>query len=363
MSVAERCERARAELATRGWGGLLATPSVNFTYLTDIVLERTERLTCFGLPRSGPGWMVCPGFEAERLSELAPDLEIVPWAETENPFALAVQQIVAQPGTWALEPTTAYHDATRLAAAAPGLWLADGAPLFEKLRRRKDAEELGALRRAISAAWEVHDAVVPTLAGGVTEEELARRILSAFDERGYQGWALVQFGPSSAVPHGEPGTRALERGTAVLLDWGGWRDGFTADLTRTYWWDERVVPDDDAPEEFRRVRDTVRSAQAAGLAALRPGAVSGEVDRAARAIIEAAGWGAQFTHRLGHGIGREIHEAPYLVGGSRTVLEPGDVVTVEPGVYLPGRFGVRWEDDVLVTEEGIEVLSRRSATA
>jgi Xaa-Pro aminopeptidase len=107
----------------------------------------------------------------------------------------------------------------------------------------------------------------------------------------------------------------------------------------------------------------VRSAQAAGLAAAGPGAVAGEVDRAARSVIEAAGWGPDFTHRLGHGLGREIHEAPYLVTGSRITLEPGDVVTVEPGVYLPGRFGVRWEDDVLVTDEGIEVLSRRSATA
>ena len=363
MSATERCERARAELAARKWGGLLATPSVNFTYLTGIALERSERLTCFGLPRSGVPWIVCPGFEAERLSEQAPDLRIVPWAESEDPFRLAVQEIVAQPGTWALEPTTAYHDATRLAAAGPGLWLADGAPLFEKLRRRKDAEELTTLRRAISPAWEVHDAVVPALARGITEEELARGIVGAFADRGCQGWALVQFGPSSAVPHGEPGARALEPGTAVLLDWGGWRDGFTADLTRTYWWDEGVAPAEDAPEEFRRVLETVRAAQAAGLAAAGPGAVAGEVDRAARSVIEAAGWGPDFTHRLGHGLGREIHEAPYLVTGSRITLEPGDVVTVEPGVYLPGRFGVRWEDDVLVTDEGIEVLSRRSATA
>jgi Xaa-Pro dipeptidase len=363
VSVAERLERAREELAARKWGGILATPSVNLTYLTGIALERSERLTCFGLPRSGDPWLVCPTFEAERLSETAPDIRIVPWNETENPFALAVREIVVQPGTWAFEPTTAYHDATRLAAAAPGLWLADGAPLFEKLRRRKDDEELESLRRAIAAAWEVHDAVVPTLARGVTEAAFARQVLDAFAARGYAGWALVQFGPSSAVPHGEPGDRLLEPGDAVLLDWGGWRDGFSADLTRTYWWDDGVVSAEAAPEEFRRVLETVRSAQTAGLAAAGPAALAGDVDRAARGVIEAAGWGDRFTHRLGHGLGRDIHEAPYLVTGSRIALEPGDVVTVEPGVYLPGRFGVRWEDDVLVTEGGIEVLSRRGATA
>ena len=360
MSAAERRERARSLLDERRWAGLLATPSVNLTYLTGATVERTERLTCLGIPRAGEPWLVCPAFEEERMAEHAPGVRIVPWREDENPFAVAVREIVAQPGTWALEPTTAYHDATRLAAAAPGLWLADGAPLFESLRRRKDAAEIETLRRAIDAAWQVYDALVPSLEAGITEEEAAKRILAEYGEHGYEGWALVQFGPSSAVPHGEPGARALERGTAVLLDWGGWRDGFTADLTRTFWWDDGPVPDAEAPEDFRRVLETVRAAQAAGLAAAGPAAVCGEVDRAARSVIEAAGWGERFTHRLGHGLGREIHEAPYLVAGSRIALEPGDVVTVEPGVYLPGRFGVRWEDDVLVTEDGIEILSDRA---
>jgi len=359
MSAADRRERARAELSARNWAGVLATPSVNFTYLTGTTLERSERLACLGLPRSGEPWLVCPSFEADRMSELAPGVRIVPWQETEDPFRVAVGEIVAHAGTWALEPTTAYHDATRLAAAAPGLWLADGAALFEKIRRAKDTEEIAALRRAIDAAWEVYDAVVAGLAEGVTEEVVARGISAEFASRGYEAWSLVQFGPSGALPHGEPGKRRLERGMAVLLDWGGWAEGFTADLTRTFWWDGGVVPAGDAPEEFRRVFRTVRAAQAAGLAAARPGAVCGDVDRAARSVIEEAGWGELFTHRLGHGLGREIHEAPYLVSGSTVALAPGDVVTVEPGIYLPGKFGVRWEDDVLVTEDGIDNLSRR----
>jgi Xaa-Pro aminopeptidase len=363
MSVADRREKACAELAARNWAGLLATPSVNFTYLTGAPFDRSERLACLGIPRSGEPWIVCPSFEADRLAELAPGVRIVPWGETEDPFRNAVAQIMAHPGSWALEPTTAYHDATRLAAAAPGLWLADGAPLFEKLRRAKDPEEIAALRRAIDAAWQVYDAVVPALTEGVTEAEVGKRIAKEFEARGYEGWALVQFGPSAAVPHGEPGSRRLERGMGVLFDWGGWGEGFSADLTRSFWWDGGVAPDDEAPEEYRRVHQTVRAAQAAGLAAAAPGVLCGEADRAARSVIEAAGWGEFFTHRLGHGLGREIHEAPYLVSGSTVPLAPGDVVTVEPGIYLPGKFGVRWEDDVLVTEGGIENLSQRAGEA
>jgi len=357
--AASRRARAQAELEARRWAGVLATPSVNLTYLTGLALERSERLTCLGLTRSGEAWLVCPSFEVSRLSEALPGVRIVAWQEEEDPFAVAVHEIVADPGTWALEPTTAYHDATRLAAAAPGLWLADGAAVFEKLRRAKDADEVARLRRAAAAAWEVYDATLPSLAEGVTEEEVGRRMLDLFAERGFQGWALVQFGPGSAVPHGEPGARRLERSMAVLIDWGGWKDGFSADLTRSFWWDEGAVPDDEAPAEYGKVLDTVRAAQAAGLEAAGPGAICGEVDRAARSVIEDAGWGEYFTHRLGHGLGREIHEPPYLVSGSNVALSPGDVVTVEPGIYLPGKFGVRWEDDVLVTDTGIDVLTRR----
>ncbi len=359
MAAAERRERARAEAAERSWAGLLATPSVNLEYLTGLALERSERLVCLGLPRTGEPFLVCPSFEEERLSAAVPDIRIVPWGESDNPFAALTGEIAAHPGAWALEPTTAYHDAARLAAAAPGLSLADGAPVFEKLRRAKDPEEVAALRRAIAAAWEVYDTVVPELREGVTELEVGARMEELFAERGFEAWTLVQFGPSAAIPHGQPGERKLTRSMAVLLDWGGWKDGFTADLTRTFWWDGGAVPLDDAPEEFQRVLRTVRAAQAAGLAAARPGAACGDVDRAARSVIEDAGWGENFTHRLGHGLGREIHEAPYLVSGSKVILSPGDVATVEPGIYLPGKFGVRWEDDILVTETGIEVLSRR----
>jgi Xaa-Pro aminopeptidase len=354
-------ERMREGLAARGWDGVLATPGVNLAWLTGVAnhatLERSERLVCLGLPVQGEPWILCPAFEGERMGGAVPWARVETWEEAEDPFALAARRLAAGE-TWALEPTTTYHDACRLAdGAAAGF--ADGAALFETLRRAKTPAEIEALGRAIDAAWEVFDEVVASLAAGDKELEVADRIADAFGRRGFEPWSLVQFGPSSAVPHGEPGGRRLEGGEAVLLDWGGWKDGFSADLTRTFWWDEEALAAQDSPAEFREILETVRSAQRTALSRMGPGVRCGDADEAARAVIREAGYGERFTHRLGHGLGREIHEPPYLVSGSEVELSPGDVVTVEPGIYLPGKFGVRWEDDVRVTDDGIEILSDR----
>lgn len=358
MSATDRRDRARAELERRGRDGALVTPGVNFEYLTGVALDRSERLTCLGLPAAGDPWIVCPAFEAERLGEACPGIDLVTWEETADPFA-ALADRLGRGGMWAFEPTTWYHDAARIEAAAAGTRFGDGAETFETLRRAKDAAEIAALQRAIAAAWGVHDAILPRLAVGCTEREVEGWIAEEFSVRGYEAWSLVQFGPGSAIPHGHPSDRALARGQAVLLDWGGWGGGFSADLTRTTWWDGEPIPLADAPPDFRAVGEVVQAAQRAALGLAGPGVACGDVDEAARSVIREAGWGERFTHRLGHGLGREIHEAPYLVAGSRVPLAPGDVVTVEPGVYLPGKFGYRWEDDVNVTEDGIEVLSRR----
>ena len=354
-------DRVRSELEARRWDGVLATPSANLAWLTgvanDATQRRSERLVCLGVPARGEPWILCPAFEGERMAESIPWAIVETWEEAEDPFSRTGGRLPAGQ-TWAVEPSTAYHDAQRLAAAA-GAELIDGAPLFERLRRAKTPAEIEAVRAAIAAAWEVYDEIVPSLGEGDTEAEVAARISDAFGRRGYEAWSLVQFGPGSAVPHGEPGERRLEPGQVVLLDWGGWGGGFTADLTRTFWWNGEAIPVEDAPQDFREIFDIVRSAQAAALSVMRPGVRCGDVDEAARSVIREAGFGERFTHRLGHGLGREIHEPPYLVAGSRVELAPGDVVTVEPGVYLPGRFGVRWEDDVRVTEEGIDILSQR----
>ncbi len=357
--MSERWIRARDGLIEHGCDGLLATPGVNFTYLTGVSLWRTERLTCLGVPRDGEPWIVCPAFERDHLASQIEWANVLGWEETEAPFAIAAKQIEAgNGGTWAVEPSTAFHDAERLAAATSAR-LVDGAPLFERLRRSKDREEVALLERAIEIAWTVFGEVLGTLEAGLTEHVVGDRFIDGFRQHHAEGWALVQFGPGSSVPHGEPSERALTPGQSVLIDWGGWLDGFSADLTRSFWWEDGIVSVADAPADYRAIHELVRLAQEAGLAALGPGAIAGDVDEVARSVIREAGHGEHFTHRLGHGLGREIHEPPYLVADSETVVAPGDVVTVEPGVYLPERFGVRWEDDVLVTESGIDVLSLR----
>ncbi|HUP01559.1 MAG TPA: Xaa-Pro peptidase family protein [Gemmatimonadota bacterium] len=356
-----RLDQARAELDSRDWHGLVTTPGVNFAHLTGVALDRSERLVCLGLPADGEPWIVCPAFEAERLSAALPEIRLAAWEESEDPFARAAEWIALSAGArWAIEPSTWFHDATRLGTAAPDVQWVDGAPLFEALRRSKDAAELASLGCAIAAAWSVYDEVVASLLPGVTEREVVERISAASAARGHESWSLVQFGPSSALPHGEPSDRALEPGHAVLIDWGCWVDGYTSDLTRTFWWDGEGAGSGAGRAEFRVILDLVRAAQEAALETMAPGVACGTIDEAARRVIRAAGHAKRFTHRLGHGLGREIHEPPYLVAGSADPLRPGDVVTVEPGVYLPGRFGVRWEDDVRVTEDGIEVLSGRS---
>jgi len=355
--MSERLRRARDGLVDCGWDGLLATPGVNFTYLTGVSLWRTERLTCLGVPCDGEPWIVCPAFEVDHLASQIEGATVIGWEETESPFAVAAAQIeTVRDGTWAIEPSTAYHDAERLAAATSARFV-DGASLFERLRRSKDVQEVALLEHAIKVAWFVFGEVTGTLEPGLTERIVAERFVEAFRQHHADGWALVQYGAGSSVPHGEPSERALAPGQPVLIDWGGWLDGFTADLTRSFWWDDGIVPIVDAPAEYRAVHSLVRQAQVAGLEALGPGAITGEIDEAARSLIDEAGHGEHFTHRLGHGLGREIHEPPYLVAESETTTAPGDIVTVEPGVYIPERFGVRWEDDVLVTESGIDVLS------
>jgi Xaa-Pro dipeptidase len=190
---------------------------------------------------------------------------------------------------------------------------------------------------------------------GASEVEVSQFLSREMEQRGAPGGGLVQFGPSSALPHGGPGGPKLEREMIVLIDCGCRVGGYTSDITRTIWFGDR--PSD----EFRGVFNVVHDAQTAAMELGRPGTPCEEMDRAARQVITAAGYGPFFTHRLGHGLGMDGHEPEYLVEGNKTRLEPGMVFTVEPGIYQLGKFGVRIEDDCVMTENGVEVLSQRAS--
>jgi Xaa-Pro aminopeptidase len=239
-------------------------------------------------------------------------------------------------------------------AVAKGIELVPVTGEVERQRWVKDPEELDALERAQGATDEAFDAVVGRLRDGVSERELAFELEAEMRRAGAEGPAfdtIVAFGEDAAQPHHEPTGRALSRGDVVKMDFGGLVDGYHADMTRT-------VAFGEPPAQLRDVHDLVRSAQQAGIDAVRMGATGAEVDAAARDVIEGAGLGEQFPHGLGHGVGLEIHEGPRLRRGSDHVLPAGAVVTVEPGVYLPGVGGVRIEDMVLVMEDDRRVLPR-----
>jgi Xaa-Pro dipeptidase len=357
---ARRLERARAELQARRLDLLIATPGTNYEYLTGYNPGRSERLIALLLPVAGAPAVVCPSFEVERIRRHSVITDLHGWEEQEDPHALVrdtVRRLSPRSGsgTIALESSTAYQTFQRLGAALPGWKFVDAAPATERLRVIKAPEEVALLRRAIAITHDAMAATFARLAVGVTEVQVAQALSQEMERRGAPGGGLVQFGPSSALPHGGPAGPTLARETVVLIDCGCRVGGYTSDITRTIWFG------DSPTDEFRKVFNVVHDAQTAAMELGRPGTPCEEMDRAARQVISAPGYGPFFTHRLGHGLGMDGHEPEYLVEGNKARLEPGMVFTIEPGIYQLGKFGVRIEDDCVMTENGVEVLSQRAS--
>lgn len=340
-----RLEEVRGRLRTLGADGLYATPSANLYYLTGIDFHRSERLTALLLFEGAEPVVICPAFEASRLRGMSAIENVVTWEETEDSFAKAAALFPASRGTLAVEPSTAYDDVERIIAARPGWKPVSAGSLFAALRMIKSPEEIEAIRRAIAVALPRFARAFEALKPGCRETEISSLI---------GGENVVQFGPSSALPHGASGERALARNEAVLIDAWDKPEGYYYDITRSTYFGSPT-------EEYRKVWSVVLEAQGAAIDRAAPGVPCFEVDAAARKVIEQAGYGEYFTHRLGHGLGIDVHEPPYMVGHNRTVLEPGMTFTSEPGIYLPGKFGVRIEDDILCTARGAESLSPRVA--
>jgi Xaa-Pro dipeptidase len=236
---------------------------------------------------------------------------------------------------------------------APGLQSVPAEPMLAEMRMTKDAEELGQMRKAVAIAQDALAHTLPEIRPGMTEQEVAAALMMKLLKGGSGALLfspLVQSGPNSASPHASTSTRRLETGEILLIDFGATAGGYTSDITRTF-----AIGDLD--DELTRVHGIVQAANAAGRAAAGTGVPCQEVDRAARRVIDEAGYGEFFIHRTGHGLGLEGHEPPYIVEGNERRLEVGMTFTVEPGIYLPGRGGVRVEDDVVITEDGCESLT------
>src|SRR5947208_14692178 len=356
---ARRIERAQTELNSRKLDCLIATPGTNYEYFTGYNPGRSERLIAVVVPATGKTVVVCPAFEVERIKQHGAIADARGWQEQENPYKL-VKNVVRElkprgNGVIALESTTSYDVSLALADQLSGWKFVNAAPVTERLRIIKAPEEVALIRRAIEITEAAIAATFAQLAAAQSERDVAQLLSREMQQRGAPGGRLVQFGPSSALPHGGPAGPKLERETVVLIDCGCRVGGYTSDITRTIWFGDRPS------EEFRKVFNVVHDAQTAAMALGRPGTPCEEMDRAARKVITAAGYGPFFTHRLGHGLGMDGHEPEYLVEGNSTRLEPGMVFTIEPGIYQLGKFGGRIEDDCVTTGNGVEVLSPRVA--
>ena len=353
--IAARRARAAKGLAERDIDAFLLTPSSDLTYLSGYRIFPSERLTCLVLTAGGEAKLLVPVLEAPRARAAATGIPLVTWAETEDPVA-RVRDLVGTASSLALADQMWATFVLPFARVFPEARLVTASEVLRALRMRKDDEELAALRDAATAADRAFERLARDVRfAGRREHQVARDLTALLLEEGHEEvkFCIVASGPNGASPHHETGERMIENGDVVVCDFGGTVRGYTSDITRTVF-----VGNGSVPDEVRRVHDTVRRAQDAGYAAARRGAAAQEVDRAARRTIGEAGYAGQFLHRTGHGIGLDGHEHPYLVEGNDEPLEPGMTFSIEPGIYLDGKFGVRIEDIVALAEGGPEPLNR-----
>jgi len=337
---------------------IFVAPGTSLYYFTGIRWWPSERLLALLLPRTGDPVFVCPAFEEGRLREqLRFPADVRVWQEDESPTKLAAQALSdrgIRTGRVGIDETTYYTFFDHFRAAAPALECVSADPITIGCRGVKSQHELELMRLACEATCDVFRAVFSSLRAEMTQSEVGGLVEAGFSKMNLRGDALVLFGPSATLPHGTIKPQSLKEGDVVLIDGGCKLEGYSSDITRTGIFGKPT-------DKMLRAYDLVRGAQNAALDAARAGKLSGTVDDAARAVITKGGYGPDykfFTHRLGHGIGLDGHEHPYLVRGSKTVLTPGMTFSNEPGIYIQGEIGIRCEDDMVITVDGpAQILS------
>jgi Xaa-Pro aminopeptidase len=360
----DRVHAARAVAGEVGADLLVLTPGSDLRYLTGYNAHAMERLTALAVPREGEPFLVVPRLEAQMVDASpagALGLMVLAWDETDDPFALLASAATARLGTApkrvAVGARTWAEHALGVARALPGCALELASPVVDRLRMVKTPPEVEELAAAGAAIDRVHARMASMLKVGRTEAQVGADIARAIVEEGHvtADFTIVGSGPNGASPHHELSDRVVEAGDLVVVDIGGMTaTGYFSDCTRTY-----VVGGAPAPDvaEWYAV---LQAAQAAGTAAVRPGVTAEQIDAVTRRVIDDAGWGEHFIHRTGHGIGMDVHEAPYIVAGNPLPLEPGMAFSVEPGIYLAGRCGARIEDIVVCTDDGVRSLNEGS---
>lgn len=324
---------------------LFIEPCTSMLYFSGIKFDPTERLTALIIPQEANPFVLCPAFEEERVRKNTKIDEVFVWEEADNPFNVlsdTLSKMGITTGVMAVEPSVRYFVFTQLKEKFGHFTFINGDIISNEVRMIKTETELQFIREATKLTDEKIANAIKDVKVGMTELELSTKI----------GDALVQFGENTAIPHANASKRKLKEGDVIIIDASHSYEGFMSDLTRTFYFGEPTA-------EMCKIHSIIHDAQSAAIDTIKAGMTCESIDKAARSIIEKAGYGKYFIHRVGHSLGMDVHEPPYLVSGNRRRLESGMVFTVEPGIYLPNKFGIRLEDDVAVTDDGCELLSTR----
>lgn len=360
-----RQEKARRLMRAQKIDAVCLAGGTSLNYFTGIRWGNSERFFGYVLPAHGKSFVVTPFFEEGRVREQlaaqggVESLSIYTWQEDENPYRLVPQglkELGILSGRLGVEEKMPFVFADEVGRSAPSLQIVSGTSITAGCRMTKSPAELALMRLASSATLQVYEAVWRSAAPGITTSEFRELIAAAYQKVGFPGEASCQVGAYSALPHGSLQPQVIKENDIVLIDDGCTVAGYQSDLSRTFVFGK---PSDKMKRNF----EIVRRAQRVALDAVRPGVECQAVDAAARKVIADAGYGPDykfFTHRLGHGIGMDGHEWPYLVRGNRLPMEAGMTFSNEPGIYIPGEFGIRLEDDMVVTESGGELLTPQS---
>jgi Xaa-Pro dipeptidase len=359
-----RIEKARALMKANKIDALMLCGGTSMSYFTGISWGLSERLLAAFIPVNGSAFLVTPKFEEERAMEqarlgpLGQDAEVYAWEEDESPYALlakGLQKRGLSTATIGAEETVRFVFADG-AAHLPGVKVVSGTPVTAGCRMVKDAHEIALMRLASQVTLKAYEAAWKSLKEGMTQNDFATLVQLAHKQLGFDGSAGVQVGKFSALPHGSATPQVVREGSILLIDGGCKVEGYSSDLSRTF-----VLGK--ATQRMKDVFEVEHRAQTAAVKTARPGLACEAVDAAARKVITDAGFGPDykfFSHRVGHGMGMDGHEWPYLVRGNKLPLEPGMVFSDEPGIYIPGEFGIRLEDDMVITANGAELFTPQS---
>lgn len=360
-----RVEKARRLMAEQKIDALMLCQGTSLVYFTSIQWSGGERLFACLIPAKGEPFFVCPAFEEDRAREqialgpFAGTADVRTWHEHESPYQRVAEGLRDRgitTGRLGVEETVDFVFSDGVRRAARGVEIVSGTPVTAGCRMIKDAHELELMRLASTVTLRAYEAAYRSLKEGMTQTDFARLVADAHRQQGFEGGAGVQVGEFSALPHGSITPQTVREGTILLIDGGCNIAGYQSDLSRTFVLGKPT-------DKMQRVFEIERKAQDAALAAARPGVPCEAVDAAARKVIVDAGYGPDykyFTHRVGHGLGMDWHEWPYLVRGNTLPLAPGMTFSDEPGIYLRGEFGVRLEDDMVITEDGAQLFTPQS---